>query len=418
LLIFELTGFQVKEKCLDITCPTQRPAAYYWPANDGCFCETKDFFASAWNYILPEDEPIDMTQTKSIFEVERNELLLKMFQDIQAETGSMAFDRLYSAALSILGNKMGKTSYPNTDIKNDLKVRNRREDPSTTSTHPVADDPVPAFVPPPKTDITPALINQSLTVQPQNTAIVGSVIPHFKDCIITFLIQLDGIVANIIPVNASCVFPCGGIGTEPQPNIMLVPKYVRDGTQQTMISNCRCIAINMYDPKIITYWIQNEVGSIFSLVGNNKVFNIDKIDTSAPIALNMIAPPSDPTKRQVVPHTDEVGLRRRQILKTSPCDRRCPEGFEPIPGNLLKSDPECGCLALDSGEVSNLTARGLTEPGPYSATMSKEACEAMKCTNNGDKPPMFNPFSLTCWCTDPAYVEDNASAWTGGTVKE
>ena len=195
---------------------------------------------------------------------------------------------------------------------------------------------------------------------------------------------------------------------------MLVPKYVQNGTYQTVIPDCRCIAVNMYDPNVITYWIQNKAGAIFSLLGSNKVLDIDQIDTGQPIALSMLPQVPGNTKRSTAKTVQEIGQPHRQVLKANVCDRRCPEGAEPIPGALLKNPPECGCLVNSTSEASGLTERGLTAPGPYTATMTKEACEAMKCISNGDAPAMFNPFSLTCWCAEPEYIEENNSAWTGG----
>lgn len=402
--------------CPEITCPEDRPKAYYWPFGEGCFCETDDFLASPWNYVLPEEEPKDLTATKSIFDVEHNEFLLKNGLDVYAESSKMIFRTLSATALSRLNAKLVDTVGTRPSIADKTEITKRQDDASTTSTLPPDGTRLPSFVPPPKKDITPELIEQSLAVQPENTATVSSVIAHFGDEVITFLMQLSGIVANTIAMNASTTFPCGTIGAEPEPNIMLVPKHVQNGIHQTTVADCRCVAVNMVKPEVINYWIQKG-NSIISLVGDNKVYNIDKIDTGAPIALTMLTAPSGPAKRQDNQASDVVDLPRRQVFKSAVCDRQCPQGMEPIPGDLLKTWPECGCLAKEGGDVADVIARALHQPDAYSATMNKEACEAMKCTNNADQPAMFNPFSLTCWCADPAYVEDNPNAWTGGTVK-
>ena len=283
----------------------------------------------------------------------------------------------------------------------------KRQEPSPTAPFSSVDTNVPTYVPPPKTDITQELINQSLTVQPQDTATVSSVIPQLKDGVITFLIQLNGIVASTLAMNASTSFPCDTVGSGIDPNIVLVPKYVQEGTQQTTIADCMCIAANMYDRNVITYWIQNCDGEIFSLVGSNKVHDIDRINTSAPIALSL-RPSVGSAKRNVFLPTNFVVPKRRQIFNVD-CNNVCPfEGMKFFEGR----NDHCGCMFKKSLEASDLWARGIAEPDASEATMTAEACAAMTCINNGGRPAMFNPFSLTCWCADPAYVENNPSGWS------
>jgi hypothetical protein len=314
------------------------------------------------------------------------------------------------------GGRPSSSNSP-TRVATGLRIFERQENATASSSEEsiVVDTAFPTFIPPPKKDITPELIEQSLPTQHQNTATVASVIARLVDGVIMYLVQLDGIVANLIPMNASTTFPCGAIGSNSQPDMIVVPKYVRQGAPQVTVADCRCIAINMYDPNVITYWVQDHLGRVFSLVGSNKVLDIDKLDTGQPIALSMLPTPPKFAKRAEILGSDLIELPRRQVVRAVPCTRRCPEGMEPIAGNLLLNPPECGCLAK-TDKVSKLMARGLSEPGPYSAIMSKEACEAMKCINNHDRPPMFNPFSKTCWCTDPIYTEKNSAAWAPGST--
>lgn len=42
--------------------------------------------------------------------------------------------------------------------------------------------------------------------------------------------------------------------------------------------------------------------------------------------------------------------------------------------------------------------------------MTPEACAAMVCNNNGGQPAMYNPFTMTCGCRDPTYVEVDHSS--------
>ncbi len=382
----------MNEKCPGIACPSDRPVAYYWPTNDGCFCEIENFFALPWNYLLPDEDRIDMKGAKSILEVDRNEFLLQ--DAIEARVGAQAeVSHTWSRApLSMLNRKMAATTETNQFTEDEAKVY-KRQDISTTSPTQVATNTIiPTFVPPPKKDLTPELLNQSLSIQHQNKAKVASVIAHLADAV---------------------------IGSNPLPNIMLVPKYVQGGTQQIIIANCRCIAVNQLKPDLVNWWILNQDdGSLYSLAGLPEVTDIDKIVPGAPVVLTMIASSVSPSKREGVAAASIVELPRRQVLKANVCDRRCPGGMEPIPGDLLKNPPECGCLAQEASELKGLATRGLSAPGPYTVTMDEAACKAMKCTNNNNKPPMWNPFDLQCWCAGPTYVEDSDSAWTpGGSAK-
>lgn len=219
------------------------------------------------------------------------------------------------------------------------------------------------YVPPPKTDITPELIAQSLAVQPQDTATVGSVMPHFQDGVIAFGVQLNGLVAATMTLNASTSLPCANIGSpgQSQPDLVLQPKDIENGTMQAYVPDCNIIAVNMYDPVLINYWVMNANGSIFSLIGNNKVMNIGRLNSTASTSLVLRAYPAGTAKRDLEVATFLEGM---SILK-----------------------------------------RSMSPPGPHTALMTPEACAAMKCTNNGGKAALFNPFTKTCWCQDPVYAE-------------
>ena len=359
-----------------------------------------------------------MQAAKSILEGERNERLIQdeIGDSAQAEVPPTRSD----GALPMLDQKMVQTFETSPYVEDEVKVYKRQNSSTASPTQTATDTVVPTFVPPPKEDLTPELLNQSLSTQHQNTAKVASVIAHLADEVITVLVQLDGIVANLIAMNASTTFPCGSIGSKPEPNIMLVPKHVQGGTQQTIIANCRCIAVNQLEPDLINWWVLNQLdGSLLSLAGKAEVTDIDKIDTGAPIALSMFAGSVSPSKREDVASANIIELPRRQVLKADICDRRCPAGMKPIPGDLLKNPPQCGCLAQEPREFPKLAMRGLSTPGPYTAVMDEAACIAMKCTNNNDKPAMWNPFDMQCWCAGPTFLEHNENAWSpDGPVKD
>lgn len=161
------------------------------------------------------------------------------------------------------------------------------------------------YVPPPKTDITPELLAESLAVQPQNTATVAYTIPYFPAGVISFGCQMDGFIASTIVLNASTEIPCEGINTmQPVPNIELRPKEINNGNETASIPECSIIAVNMYDPNILTYWIQDSTGAVFSATGSNKVVNIDQLNTTASTALILRAKAasSPMTKRDMLMH--------------------------------------------------------------------------------------------------------------------
>lgn len=227
---------------------------------------------------------------------------------------------------------------------------------------------VASFIPPPKTDITPQLIQQSLNQQPQNIATIITATPYFMDGVIVFGVQLlGGPVASIITMNASTTIPCGSIGTNPEVGLIVVPYTVKNGTPQVTLSSCLVIAVNMYNPDSITYWVQRRDGTLFSLLGDNQIHDLDKINTSVPAFANILTNDTITSKRDlVVP----------EIKISKPID---------------------------------LGGRSLEEVNDYTATMTKEACLAMRCNNNNGAPALYNPFQQTCYCQSTDYVEINPS---------
>lgn len=222
--------------------------------------------------------------------------------------------------------------------------------------------------------------------------------------------QLNGPVADTLVVNASASLPCGSIGLDREPNLALVPKVVQkgQGQPQVVIADCLCIAVNMYTPNVITYWIQKPDGSVYSLTGSNKVLGINKMDTTQSVALDLVALPSAASKRSPEVVLQYVQLQRRQLFH-GPCDKPCPLYNM---HKLKSTDGFCACMFNGADEVINLHERDMTEPDAYNAKMTPEACAAMTCFNGGDRAAVFNPFSLTCWCVTQPYIDGNPSAWT------
>lgn len=275
-----------------------------------------------------------------------------------------------------------------------------------------ADPPIPSYIPPPKNDITPELLNQSLTVQPQNTATVGSVIPDFDLDIFRLFLQLNGIVADLLVVNASVNLACGTIGlVDPQPNVALVPKIVKDGegAAQTLVADCQVIAVNMYTPEIITYWVQKLAdGTVYSVLGSNKVLDIDKMNLGLSTAVELVV--LQPGQKRDVPENVHYTSPQKRQIFAAHCGFSCPFYHMRM---IQGTDGYCGCMFKGANEEFTLEARRLTEPDVHTATMSIEACTAMTCFSTGGNPAVYNPFTRTCWCVSLPAMESNPSAWNG-----
>ncbi|KIW49001.1 hypothetical protein PV05_10718 [Exophiala xenobiotica] len=289
---------------------------------------------------------------------------------------------------------------------NDLRPRQA----PTSSATPVYSA-IPTFIPPPKQDITPELLNQSLSVQPQNTATVSSIIPYFRENVLRIYMQLKGLVADTLVVNASASLPCSGIGLDPEPKIAIVPKVVQQGQgqPQVQVADCQCIAVNMYIPNVITYWIQKlSDGTIYSLTGSNTVIDIDQMNTTQSTALSIVTLTVGRAKRSAANTLEYVQPERRQIFGIQ-CDKPCPFYHMHV---IKSTDGYCGCIFNGADKEMELSSRGITAPDINTATMTEAACKAMTCYNNDNKPAVFNPFSLTCWCNTPPTIESNPNAWS------
>lgn len=287
-------------------------------------------------------------------------------------------------------------------------------------------DPVPNFIPPPKQDITPELIQQSLSVQPQNQALVASIVPYFHDGVIRVSLQLDGPIATTLVVNASTSLPCGAIGlVDPQPNVALVPLVMNQGQgqPQTVVTDCEVIAVNMYQPGVLTWWIQKVTdGTIYSVVGKALLNDIDKMNTTQSTALALTVLTPGASKRSTSDNIEYVPHQKRQVFRVH-CSYACP--FYHM-RKLKITDGSCACLFYGANEkfvdptankhkeYKELIARDFIQPDTMNAKMTADACAAISCFNSGGDPTpaLFNPFHQTCWCITQPYVESNPNAWT------
>ena len=228
------------------------------------------------------------------------------------------------------------------------------------------------YVPPPKTDITPALLAQSLAEQPQDTATVASVKPYFADDIIVYGVQMNGFVASSLYLNASTDIPCDSIGTVSAiSELELRPKDVYNRTAAAYVPDCSIIAVNMYNPNLLNYWVQTSEGTLHSLVGSNKVIDIDQLNTTASVSLVLRA--------------KQAGVVKRD--------------------NEQKESQNLGVTIMQRA-----ARRAILPPDIHIASMTAEACAAIKCNNNGGKSAIFNQFTSMCGCREPSYVQLDKSS--------
>jgi hypothetical protein len=413
-----LTSLKLDSRCPGLVCPSDE--LMHIDAFSGeCFCAVDNGYVNA----APQKVSfttgfLDGSLSRNALRVEKSINDLFKALDVWKSLGPNADEHfeVTQAVQSVLFELQALTSKIRaTNIKMQehaqVLVKQNNERRELTSTFTVSNDPAAStFLPPQKTDITPALINQSISTQPDNTGLVTGAIPVFQDGVVTFLVQLVGPVAPIIPINCSTSLPCGYIGNGPDPNIIIGPKYIEDGSTQTTVADCIVIAVNMYQSGVLSWVIQNNKGEIYSLVGSIKIHDLNKIDVGAPMALSLQSSPTW-NKRTVDEPASYVIPKRYQVYK-SECDVKSTSLGYFFSG----LDDYCGCMDLE-GAGSLYSRSGISVPDVTEATMSAEACAAMTCINNGGKPAVFNPFSLTCWCIDEAYVENNPSGWTGRVAK-
>ena len=271
--------------------------------------------------------------------------------------------------------------------------------------------PLPSFLPPRKQEITPELIQEALSVQPQNVAVISSILPLFLKGQIRIDMQLGGPVATTLIVFARTSFPCGNIGkVDPQPNLALVPLVINQGQgqPQTVVADCECIAVSILQPEIVTYWIQDSDGGVYSVVGNNLVHDIDKMNSTQSTALSLTTLSTDASKRSVdESQVDYVVPEKRQFWRVS-CNLACPLRHMRM---LKGTDGTCACLFLDAKK--RFDRRDLAQPDLMNAKMTPEACAGMSCfnTGGGSKPAVYHPFQETCYCVTQPYIESNPNAW-------
>ncbi|RMZ89602.1 hypothetical protein DV736_g3169, partial [Chaetothyriales sp. CBS 134916] len=372
-----------------MACLSQDDRVYYWPSTGACFCESHNFLTKSWNEVKEKGNSDN-----------GNEVRVRPTEQFgQVKQKMDAFNELAAEIEAALRKPKSELRISRLRAISKKAAAKRQASAANEPTGASMDGPKPSFIPPPKTDITAELINQSLTVQPQNTATISSVLINIPQGVVTVTFQMNGMVANSISVNASTSMMCGAIGSEPEPEIEIVPKGVvqGQGSNETAVADCLCIAVNMYNPNVISVWVLDPQGRVFSLASSNKIVNIDQLDLSQSVALSLVPIPAGSQKREQATQaqlTNFIPLQTRQVLKVG-CGKACPFAYM---RHVVSADGHtCGCVYEHAG-VATMGQRGVVTRGKYSATMSKEDCEAIWCDGNGGKAAMFNLFSMVCWC--------------------
>ncbi|RMZ76228.1 hypothetical protein DV738_g5071, partial [Chaetothyriales sp. CBS 135597] len=375
-----------------MACTSQDERVYYWPWTGVCFCETHDFLTKPWNGAqeMRGNSYVNEFGTRPTEQFGRVKQKMEAFKELAAEI---------EGALASLKSELSTSQLGTISTKAWTKRQAcEEEEPINRST----DGPRPSFLPPPNTNITPELINQSLSVQPDNTATISSVLIHIPQGVITLTFQMNGVIADSMSVNASTSMMCGAIGSEPEPEIEIAPKTAVQGqaSNETAVADCLCIAVNMYNPNVINLWVLDRQGRVFALASSNKIVNIDQLDLGLPEAISLVPIPAGSQKRDVpgpAPVGSFIPLQTRQVLKVG-CGKACPFSYM---RHMVSADSRtCGCVFQHAG-VGAMGRRGVVE---YWASMSKEECEVMMCLgSSGKAAAVFNPFTRACWCLEPKY---------------
>ena len=269
-----------------------------------------------------------------------------------------------------------------------LQVRQANTTISNNATDTSSESPAAtSFIPPPKTDITPALIQQSLSEQPQTLGQISAVRPYFLDGMIQFTMNLVGPAgSNGMLMNASTNIPASTVGDNNEPSLIIVPETVDNGTEIVTMETATIIAINMYSNEYLTYWVLLNNGKLVSLLSDCQVHDIDRINPNT-AALSII--PSPYTNKR---DTLSVSATASQNMADE-ISRRAAHGASP-----------------------ELNKRGLAGVNNYNTKMTQESCASMKCTLDGESP-LWNMFTANCYCnTTPAYWTVNPSGETAAVT--
>jgi hypothetical protein len=198
----------------------------------------------------------------------------------------------------------------------------------------------------------------------EQNASVYSVQPYFLDGVISFYVQLSGAPGGF-NLNASTTIAAGSIGTDPEPNLVLVPKSMRTRVPKSAEETAMIIAVTFNTDESIAYYVQLSNGKVVKLYGDKFVHDIDLIEPNAPPALSILTSHSLPHLKR-----DATNLPTQAAPMT-------------------------------------IVDRGMEGMSSDTATFQEETCRSIRCLSNGGQPAMFNPFLKTCHCKKLTPPEHN-----------
>jgi hypothetical protein len=205
------------------------------------------------------------------------------------------------------------------------------------------------------------LIHQATEKIAQQNATVYAVKPYFQEGLLSFQVQLSGAPEGF-NLNASTTIAAGSIGTDPEPNLVLVPKNIKTQVPKSAEETALIIAVTFNPDNSIAYHVQLNDGTVVKVYGDNYVHDIDLIDPYAPPILSILT-------SHTLSHMERDTIAQYERATTS-------TGVEPMP--------------IEKRGVEGITSN--------TATFSKDTCRRIKCLNNGGKPALFNPFLNSCQC--------------------
>lgn len=185
--------------------------------------------------------------------------------------------------------------------------------------------------------------------------------PYFLDDVISFHVQLAG-APDGFNLNASTTIAASSIGTDPAPNLVVMPTNMETRVPTATEETALIIAVTFDPGDSITYHVQISNGTVVKLHGDKYVHDIDLIDPSAPPSLSILTSHS-------LSH-----VKRDAWFQD--------EGAHP----LLRAAP------------LTMTKRGIAGLNSYMVTLSEETCRSITCSNDGGERPYFNPYLKTCHC--------------------
>ena len=329
------------EPCQQVDCLTGH--AIPDPETGACICPGSDSFRVNWRSSRPLllIAALTLSQLSKIYEY---------------------LDRFLPSPSHLTRQHLKARQANTTDNNNATSVA--PESPATTT-----------FLPPLKTDITPQLIQQSLSQQPQSLGQISAVQPFFLDGVIQFTMSLAGSTGSTgMLMNASTKIPASTIGNNNEPSLIIVPESVKNGSEIVTTETATIIAMNMYNTEYLNFWVLLNNGTTIPLLSDCKVHDIDRIDPST----------------------------ARVAIMPSPLEKRdSRSGSASLSQAMARGISK---RAADSVPLGN-TKRGIEGVNSYNTKMTQKSCNNMNCTINNESP-MWNMFTATCYCetTPPSWI--------------